>query len=180
MQHCMLQWLAMDFQECRDSSNGLQIKLSSASFGTMLEKIANIAKSGICCNVSQFNMFTKGWVSTTILLHVKVHVLWLHGEALFFVWWVWSLFCGRIFCGCPHLWEEKSVGEEKNEGWEEESVRWEERWVGRKKLWEEGLVGKKIPTIRSSHQSFLPHFLPPIPHFPPPTPHFYHHEENHR
>ncbi len=28
-----------------------------------------------------------------------------------------SLFCGKITCGSPHLWEEKIVGEDKNVGW---------------------------------------------------------------
>ncbi len=42
-------------------------------------------------------------------------------EALFFVWWGGSLFCGRIFWG-SHLREEKSEGEEKNVG-------------GRRKMW---------------------------------------------
>ncbi len=27
-----------------------------------------------------------------------------------------SLFCGKIICGSPHLWEKKSVGEDKNVG----------------------------------------------------------------
>ncbi len=45
----------------------------------------------------------------------------INREALFFVWWGGSLFCGRIFCG-SHLWEEKSVGEEKNVGWEEDPL----------------------------------------------------------
>ncbi len=89
-------------------------------------------------------------------------------EALFFVWWGGSLFCGRIFCGSPHLWEEKSVGEEKNVWWGEESVGWEEGLVGKKKLWEEGLVGKKIwwggrfpPTDFCSHDFFLQQLFPP-------------------
>ncbi len=33
-----------------------------------------------------------------------------------------SLFCGRIICGSPHLWEKITVGEDKNVGWEEKSV----------------------------------------------------------
>ncbi len=54
-----------------------------------------------------------------------------------------SLFCGKIICGSPHLWEEKAVGEDKNVGWEE--------------------AFSSPPNLPPT-----PHFSP-LPHFFPPT-----------
>ncbi len=66
-------------------------------------------------------------------------------EALFFVWWGGSLFCERIFCGSPHLREEKSEGEEK-------------MWVGGGKCGEGGAFwGRSI----FSHQLTPHHFSLP-------------------
>ncbi len=41
-----------------------------------------------------------------------------------------SLFCWKLICGSPHLWEGKTVGEDKNVVWQEKSVGWEVENVG--------------------------------------------------
>ena len=79
---------------------------------------------------------------------------------------VGAYFVGEFFCGSPHLWEEKSVGEEI-------------MWGGRKKVWGERKVwwgnllpSKLLPTFSIYH----PHFSPPNPHFYPPPQFFFSHK----
>ncbi len=57
--------------------------------------------------------------------YIPVHLFLICGEKI-----GGSLFCGKIICGSPHLWEEKTVGEDKNVEREEKSVGWEVENVG--------------------------------------------------
>ena len=81
---------------------------------------------------------------------------------------------GRACTRKDYLWFSsfvggKTVGEDKNVGWEEKSGGVGGRKCGRKLWWEDIVVGEKnlLP-----HQIFLPPNLSPIPHFLPPIPHF--------
>ena len=80
-----------------------------------------------------------------------------------------------IICGSPHLWEEETVGEDKNVGWEKKSVGWEVENVGGSFVVVGGhFVGGHIceRKIWWEPNCFLLPNLPPNRHFLPPTPHF--------